>query len=149
MGPRGLFLTGSLVTRLLFPRGVTAGVAYRVGLFRFGLSVSAFTSGKLVGAGVLPVDRVPLALRRHRRSFGLTGEGRAVTIRAAVFTPFFLEAQMQVTKLGLKVLVALMLVAGVAVAGDKPSLALSVTPDDKLGRLPPGSASRSARRRRT
>jgi len=45
VGPKGLFLTGGVVTRLLFPRGVIAGAAYRLGMLRFGLSVSALTCG--------------------------------------------------------------------------------------------------------
>ncbi|HVE83429.1 MAG TPA: hypothetical protein VND93_11300 [Myxococcales bacterium] len=51
IGPRGLFLTGGVVTRLLFPRGAIAGVAYRIGSFRFGLSASAFTSGSWSAPG--------------------------------------------------------------------------------------------------
>jgi hypothetical protein len=42
---KGLFLTGGLQTRLLFPRGVLVGVAWRAGIFRLGVSLSAFTSG--------------------------------------------------------------------------------------------------------
>lgn len=45
VGPKGLYLTGGLVTRLLYPRGVLGGVAYRQGMFRLGLSLSIFTSG--------------------------------------------------------------------------------------------------------
>ncbi|HEY8207378.1 MAG TPA: hypothetical protein VIG99_07855 [Myxococcaceae bacterium] len=51
VGPKGLFLTGGVVTRLLFPRGAIAGAAYRVGNFRFGLSLSAFTSGSWSAPG--------------------------------------------------------------------------------------------------
>lgn len=51
IGPKGLFLTGGLVTRLLFPRGVIAGAAYRVGRFRFGFSLSAFSSGSWSAPG--------------------------------------------------------------------------------------------------
>lgn len=51
IGPKGLFLTGGVVTRLLFPRGAIAGAAYRVGIFRFGLSLSAFTSGSWSAPG--------------------------------------------------------------------------------------------------
>lgn len=51
VGPKGLFLTGGVVTRLLFPRGAIAGAAYRAGIFRFGLSVSAFSSGSWSSPG--------------------------------------------------------------------------------------------------
>ncbi|HZN91700.1 MAG TPA: hypothetical protein VFB81_03320 [Myxococcales bacterium] len=59
IGPKGLFLTGGLVTRLLFPRGAIAGVAYRTGLFRFGLSVSAFTSGSWSAPGSFQLTVFP------------------------------------------------------------------------------------------
>lgn len=56
----GLSVTGGLQTRLLFPNGLLAGVAYRAGMFRVGLSVSAYTSGSWgaptsFGVHVLPV----------------------------------------------------------------------------------------------
>jgi len=51
VGPKGLFVTGGVVTRLLFPRGVIAGAAYRVGRFRFGFSLSAFSSGSWSAPG--------------------------------------------------------------------------------------------------
>ena len=39
----GLYATGALQTRLLLPRGVTAGLAFRTGVLRVGVSVSAFS----------------------------------------------------------------------------------------------------------
>jgi hypothetical protein len=45
LADKGVFLTGGLQTRLLFPRGVLVGVAWRVGMFRFGASLSAITGG--------------------------------------------------------------------------------------------------------
>jgi hypothetical protein len=59
VGPKGLFLAGGLVTRLLFPRGVIAGAAYRVGLFRVGLSLSAFTSGSWSAPGSFQLTFFP------------------------------------------------------------------------------------------
>ena len=56
---KGLFFSGGLVTRLLFPRGAIAGVAYRTGLFRFGLSVSAFTSGSWSAPGSFQLSVFP------------------------------------------------------------------------------------------
>jgi len=45
LADKGVFLTGGLQTRLLFPRGVLLGLAWRVGMFRFGASLSAITGG--------------------------------------------------------------------------------------------------------
>lgn len=47
----GLYATGGLQTRLLFPRGVLAGVAWRHGYLRLGLSLSAFTGGSWAAPG--------------------------------------------------------------------------------------------------
>jgi hypothetical protein len=59
VGPKGLFLTGGVVTRLLFPRGVIAGAAYRVGNFRFGFSLSAFSSGSWSAPGSFQWTALP------------------------------------------------------------------------------------------
>jgi len=59
IGPKGLFLTGGVVTKLLFPHGVIAGAAYRAGVFRFGLSVSAFTSGSWSAPGSFQLTFFP------------------------------------------------------------------------------------------
>jgi hypothetical protein len=59
VGPKGLHLTGGLVTRLLFPRGLLAGVAYRFGHFRVGLSVSAFSSGSWSAPGSFQLTVLP------------------------------------------------------------------------------------------
>jgi hypothetical protein len=40
----GLFVTGGLQTRLLMPRGALAGVAWRFGRFRVGVSLSALST---------------------------------------------------------------------------------------------------------
>ncbi len=42
-GGHGLYATGALQTRLLLPRGVTAGVAWRWGHLRVGASLAAFS----------------------------------------------------------------------------------------------------------
>ena len=41
---QGLFVTGGLQTRLLMPRGALAGVAWRFGRFRLGVSLSALST---------------------------------------------------------------------------------------------------------
>jgi hypothetical protein len=59
VGPKGLHVTGGLVTRLLFPRGVVAGVAYRFGMFRVGFSLSAFSSGSWSAPGSFQLFLLP------------------------------------------------------------------------------------------
>ncbi len=76
----GLFWTVGLQTRLLFPAGVLAGVAWRVAWFRVGVSVSAFTtrgwanlSGS--GSGAFPVHVLPTIGLGVGRAFENSAEG--------------------------------------------------------------------------
>ncbi len=55
----GLFLTGGLQTRLLFPSGANLGVAYRAGIFRLGLSASMTTSGSWAAPGIFTPQFLP------------------------------------------------------------------------------------------
>jgi len=55
----GLFVTGGLQTRLLFPSGANVGVAYRLGILRVGLSASMTTSGSWAAPGVFAPQFLP------------------------------------------------------------------------------------------
>lgn len=54
-----LFLTGGLQTRLLFPRGLTLGIAWRFNRVRLGASLSAFTNGSWSGPGFFAPTILP------------------------------------------------------------------------------------------
>lgn len=55
----GLFVTGGVQTRLLFPSGANLGVAYRVGVLRVGLSASMTTGGSWSGPAMFVPQFLP------------------------------------------------------------------------------------------
>lgn len=55
----GLFATGTLQTRLLFPSGANLGVAWRAGIFRIGASVSMTTQGTWISPGAFTPQFLP------------------------------------------------------------------------------------------
>lgn len=56
---KGLFWSATLQTRLLFPRGLNLGLAWRTGRLRLGLSLSAFTDGSWSRPNGMAVTVVP------------------------------------------------------------------------------------------
>jgi hypothetical protein len=55
----GLYLTGGIQTRLLFPSGAHLGVAWRWKMLRVGVSLAAFTSGSWTAPGSFAVLPLP------------------------------------------------------------------------------------------
>jgi len=62
----GLYVTGGIQTRLLFPRGFLVGVAYRLGALRIGASMSALTAGSWTD----PLALSPIVLPTFGIGFG-------------------------------------------------------------------------------